>query len=370
MNLLFVLQYYPPYIGGLEMLFRELTRGLAARGHRVQVLTTRLKNTPARETLHGVDVIRLNVPPFADRYFFTFLGTPAATRLAASADLVHTAPYNAVPPAWLAARSARRPLLLTALEVLGKRWHTVSPPPLSWVYRFFEWGVSRLPYDRFVAISQATLNDCLAAGMDAARGSVIYPGVDTDFTPGARSGTLRRALNIPPNDFLYLYFGRPGITKGVDVLLGATRTIQREHPRAHLALVLANEPRTQYARMKQLAAGLERVHFVKSAPRAVLVDYLREADCVVVPSITEGFGLSAAEACAVGAPVVATTAGSLPEVVSGRHLLVPPGDEAALAQAVLTVSRGGWNDSPAKIFSWENMVTAYEKIYQEVVSDK
>ncbi len=370
-RILFVLQYYPPYVGGLEMIFQNLAERLAARGHLPYVLTTCLTATPRYEIRNGVSIERVNVPRRGDRYFFTFASLPRAIRLARQCDLVHTAPYNGALPAFLAGRLARRPVVLTALEVLGRRWHAVERNPLAaWGYRLFERLVTSLPFDRFAAISQATKRDCLAAGMPAERGQVIYPGVDEIFRPGPRRGTLRAQLGLSPDDFVYLYFGRPGKTKGVEFLLRAAPHIHAAIPNAHLVLFLSDQPREWYERLSQLAQEIGQmapIHLLPSAPREHLVDYLRDADCIVIPSLTEGFGLTTAEACALGIPVVATRVGSLPEVVSGRHVLVEAGSAEAIADGVLRVQRGEWEETPPRRFSWEAMVEAYENLYQELL---
>jgi len=370
-RILFVLQYYPPYVGGLEMIFQNLAERLVQRGYTVHVLTTHLPGTPHRESLRGVTVERLPVPQCGDRYVFTFTAIPAAIRLARGCDLIHTAPYNGALPAFLAGRCTRRPVLLTALEVLGRRWHLMEQNPcIAWGYRLFERLITRLPFERFAAISQATLQDCLRAGMPAAQGQVIYPGVDEVFCPGPRNGALRARLGLGQSDFVYLYFGRPGKTKGVEFLLRAAPQIQAAIPQAHLVLLLADKPRAWYARLLRLAADLPagiNIHLLPSVPRAALVDYLREADCIVIPSLTEGFGLTTAEACATAIPVVATRVGAIPEVISGRHVLVEAGSAAALAKGVLRVYRGEWDETPPKRFSWEAMVDAYEQLYQEML---
>jgi glycosyltransferase involved in cell wall biosynthesis len=75
-----------------------------------------------------------------------------------------------------------------------------------------------------------------------------------------------------------------------------------------------------------------RLGYVGDAERAAL---LRGASVFAFPSRYEGFGLPPLEAMAVGVPVVATAAGSLPEVLGDAALLVPPGDEEALAGALV-----------------------------------
>ena len=70
MKLLFVLEYYYPNIGGVEKLFKSLAEELVVHGHEVTVVTTRFdKKLAARETINGVNIVRLNLRNrFASRY--------------------------------------------------------------------------------------------------------------------------------------------------------------------------------------------------------------------------------------------------------------------------------------------------------------
>ncbi|MBN2438788.1 MAG: glycosyltransferase, partial [Deltaproteobacteria bacterium] len=62
--------------------------------------------------------------------------------------------------------------------------------------------------------------------------------------------------------------------------------------------------------------------------------YYAEATMAVIPSLYEGFGMPAGEAMACGVPVISTSGGALPEVVGNAGILVPPGDAAALRDAI------------------------------------
>ncbi|WP_170149492.1 glycosyltransferase family 4 protein [Rhodoplanes roseus] len=78
-------------------------------------------------------------------------------------------------------------------------------------------------------------------------------------------------------------------------------------------------------------------------PRSLVFDLIQGARALVIPSIAEGFGLTALEALALGTPVIASTAGALPEVCGTAALYVDPHDVGALKEAFRTVY--AWTDS-------------------------
>jgi glycosyltransferase involved in cell wall biosynthesis len=73
-------------------------------------------------------------------------------------------------------------------------------------------------------------------------------------------------------------------------------------------------------------------------------------------------------------PVMATTAGSLPEVVFGRYVLVEPKDPTALAEGIIRIHAKNYSVSPEKRFTWDDNILrhieAYKRLLQrEPVSD-
>jgi glycosyltransferase involved in cell wall biosynthesis len=100
------------------------------------------------------------------------------------------------------------------------------------------------------------------------------------------------------------------------------------------------DPTTARAvRSRIRAAGLgRRITLSGECPPQSVAQAYRAADAFVLPSFHEGYGMVYAEAMAHGLPVIATTAGAIPETVPPQAgLLVPPGDPAALARAVRRV---------------------------------
>jgi glycosyltransferase involved in cell wall biosynthesis len=164
-------------------------------------------------------------------------------------------------------------------------------------------------------------------GVRPARLAMVANGLDTAlFSPDPAAARSAHEL---------LCVGRASDpNKGIPTLLRALARLP-----APVSLTLVDTAESEARRWaRELGCG-ERLRITGRVNTEELVRLYRRAALVVVPSRFEGFGLPAAEAMACGAPVVATSAGALPEVVGagGGGVLVPPDDPEALAKAIATL---------------------------------
>jgi glycosyltransferase involved in cell wall biosynthesis len=373
---LFVLEHFPPYVGGVETLFGQLVTRLAAEGHQVTVVTSRIAGSARREVWNGATIVRVATPPFLVRYAFTVLAVPHAVRHARGVDVVHTTLYNAAFAGWLAARLWGACSVLSVPEVFAGQWNTL--PGMSRVaallHRLFEWSVLRLPFDRFVCISEFTRGRLVnLARVPQSRTSVVYPAVDyafwnrDHFTPAP----LRKLHDLPRDCFLYLYFGRPGVSKGVEYLIEAAALVSARIPNSRLVLVLGTDPKAQVRRIQRRIEklGLTR-HVVLSRPlsRETLCGWLLGADCVVVPSISEGFGYSAVEAASLGCKVVATSGHAVIEVIPDGATFVPPRSPETLADAIIAARDRPAPERPPSRYTLEGHLTRMFEVYRSCPS--
>jgi glycosyltransferase involved in cell wall biosynthesis len=126
--------------------------------------------------------------------------------------------------------------------------------------------------------------------------------------------------------------------KGLHHAIDALPRILATHPRAHLLSVGAQDHREWLDDLRRRSAerGVAgHVHFL--GPRRDIPDLLRASDVFLFPSLFEGLGLALIEAMASGCVCVASAVGPIAGIVRDGvdGLLVPPGDAAALARAVL-----------------------------------
>lgn len=128
---------------------------------------------------------------------------------------------------------------------------------------------------------------------------------------------------------------------GPDVLLRAFSIVRKEIPDILLTMAGGGEMTSELRSMAR-DLGLEKaVDFIGSIPNERIYSLLWEHHIMVMPSREEAFGVAVLEAAACGRPTIASRVGGVPEVLRDGEtgLLVPPGDETALAEAILRLAR-------------------------------
>jgi glycosyltransferase involved in cell wall biosynthesis len=192
--------------------------------------------------------------------------------------------------------------------------------------------------DRIVAVSQAVKRGLVAAGIDPGRIAVVRDGIPLDQSapdPADRE-RVRCLLHLAPADRLVLNVAHLSAEKGQSDLIAAAARIHAAAPDSRVAIVGGGKLRAKLER-EAAAAGDARILFAGFWPPERISSLLAAAAVFVLPSRQEGLGSILLEAMAAGVPIVAASAGGIPEIVrdGSTGLLVPPGDPEALAAAVL-----------------------------------
>ena len=181
---------------------------------------------------------------------------------------------------------------------------------------------------------------------------------------------IRKRLNISDDKFVFAAYGRTGFTKGFEFLVDAIPTVLSELNNCIFILILSVGDVKIWKRIKRKIEGLnpEKVLFFPSMERGKMFNYLNAGDSIIVPSLSEGFGFTTLEACLLNKIVIATNAGSIPEVISGNHILVEPGSSDAIAKACVQAYKGIYLNTGAKKFNWETSINNYIKVYKDVLN--
>lgn len=369
LHILFVLENYFPNVGGVEILFKSLAGKLSDQGHQITIVTTRLSpEHPKEEVLGNIQILRYN---FRNRYLFTLLAAWPVWRLAKQCDLVHTTSYNAALPAFIGAWLRGKKVIVTFHEVWDKLWFNL--PHMSRIgarlHWLFEQMLLRLPVHRFVGVSQTTSDALMAAGVSPKKIATILNGIDyQDFT-----NKKNESGKGGSEHFTYTFFGRLGVSKGLDILLEASQFFLKKHPEGRLRLIVPSTPPNMFRWLRNRVHELKiesQVELLHHLPFEELKSKLVDSDGVVIPSLSEGFCFAAVESMALDVPIISSGKGALAEVIGGRHLVMNNYSAKALADALELAKAGEWQTVPKQKFELETTVSNYLQLYRELLPEK
>jgi len=369
MRLLFVLEYFPPHIGGVETLFDNLTKRLVNKGFDVDIYTSLVEGSQRFEMSEGRRIFR---EPLPFRHLFPLRGFIPTARLARKADLIHTTSYSAAGCTALAGLFTKKPTVITIHEVWDKLWFELENPISASANYLLESAMCKIYKNSVITVpSEYTKRAILNKIAPAHPINVIPHGIDHSIFNTKVKPSYK--FDFPT----YMFHGRPGISKGLQYIFQAMPLIEKEVPDAKFLMMVSKRQRAAYRIMMHHAERLgvkDKIMFIEPRTNAKEVaGVIKSVDCCVIPSLSEGFCFAAVESQAVGTPVVASNAGSLPEVVRGG-LFVKPRNAEDIAEKVSKILQnkklrrklGATGNKFVKKFTWNKAVNSYIKIYENV----
>lgn len=360
---------------GIGRYYREIAQGLVAVAdpatHQYLVASTREPAPPdwlPPGLEHGVIGGQRQVAVL--RWALT--GRPLLDEDLGRPDLVHTLHSWAPTP-------CRAPLVTTIHDVMPLQHPAWFGRAEAWLFRR---GVDHARDHAIVVVSESHhAAGVIAAetGIDITRIRVVHGGVGDEFRRRCAPevlAALARRYGVEHGRYL-IAVGAVSARKNLPVLLRALARVDPAllgDPGLLIVGPEGNEATEVHAAVEQL--GLEdRVRFTGYVPRDDLPGLVGAAAALVHPSRDEGFGLTPLEAMAAGTAVVASTAGSLREVVADAGVLVDPDDIDGWAGAITRVV--GDPDAQAALvaagdkrqdrFRWARAATETLAVHDEVL---
>ncbi len=300
---------------------------------------------------------------------WTLVGLPRAAARA-GVDVLHA-------PAYTAPFIAGRPVVLTIHDVSYARhpeWYPYRRDRVRrWYYRRSAWSAAHVITD-----SAFSAGEIVAAyGLPADRITVAPLGVDPAFAP-ADAAAAHGAPALPPGvrEPFLLHVGDLHERRNLGVVLEAL-IAARTRGAGALSLVLAGVDRGTGSGLAAAAARAgvpDAVVQLGKVDESVLHALYGRTLALTYPSLYEGFGFPTLEAMASGAPVLASRAASMPEVVGDAGLLLPPSDAAAWTDAIVRIAtEGTLRDrlraaglARAASFTWARTARATLEVYRRV----
>jgi glycosyltransferase involved in cell wall biosynthesis len=191
-------------------------------------------------------------------------------------------------------------------------------------------------------------------------------GVAAEFQPEPRA----EDANLAPRGPFLLHVGRLVPRKNPDFLLKLVARLRRARPELEFVQIGGTFTAEQRALLRE--QGLESgTHQLRDLSRATLAAYYRRASVVVLPSLSEGFGMPLIEALACGTPVVASDIVVFREVGTDALVYVDPRQLEAWAEALLFVLAGNGPARSERLaiaarYTWSSYASTIVRAYAEL----
>lgn len=344
-----------------------IAEGAALRGHEVTVVTQAEPGAPAREALHGVTVIRIEMRKFGrfriPRGYLALLRSLPADVFHLHGNRIWCVDYY-LP--W--ARSFSWPQVITPH---GFYHYWMRRGFVRWLYYQHYFPGRLRAFGAYSAHTEGERDQAVSWGYPLDRIEVIPASVDlVEFTSPPNNVRALRAGWGLPTPRIGLFVGALFDNKRVDRLI---RAVTATHGEWGLVVIGGDGPDSPYdrAHCEQLARQLAApVRFLGAQPRSVVVSAMFAADAYLQGSAFEGFGVSLLEAMAAGRPFIAFDTGAARELSrTGAGFSVQSEDELIERLKVPPAqleSMGAVGREAVRAYTPERMIDRYLAVYQSV----
>ena len=349
--------HYYPVIGGIETWTKNIAEKLLGKAE-IFIVTGKVKNQPKEEEMGGVKIFRTSIFTLANLSHSPLIYTLALLPFIfwkslvlmkkEKIDILHCQGFLSALLGFLLSKITGIPYLVTVqrMERSGNRLK-------EFIYRKAAVciGASRAVGEYFRKIGCKNVE-------------VIPNGIDLKRFEG-----LERK---PHEGFIIMTIARLEKVKGVEYLIGAlAKPGFCEKPGFSLLIIGDGAERKNLENLAKNLGLEEKVKFLGQIPNEKIPGYLTVADCFVLPSVKEGFGIAVLEAMAAGVPVVASRVGGILDIIEDGKTgsLVEPGNPQEIAKAIYDVYSGRkFAKSDLEKYDWQNIALKVYEIYNRNVN--
>jgi glycosyltransferase involved in cell wall biosynthesis len=341
-NILYVSEYFYPRVAGGEIISWQFCAGLADRGHKIYVITSRMEDRPEHEVIDGVEIFRplqsaglsgnnglLGIDALFKRASFAFNLYPVLKKFIRShqIDLIYNVAYIPTLAVGRVASALNIPVITAVFSICGTTWFKIANPIVALMYSLIEIFVIRFgKHDVIHSLSNYAADKVRA--QTSTKIVIIPPPVDTEEIHRTKETTdiksVRQRLGIEGERQFLLFVGSLTSVKNVVELVTA---LSSSHSDFKLILVGEGPERHRIKdRIKKLDMG-SRVLLLGQLPHPETLRLINSCDALIMASKTETFGIVVLEALAMDRPVIAAPVGCVPEISSNNIYMIRKMDE-------------------------------------------
>lgn len=371
MKILFILDLYKPHIWGVEILFENIISRLAKQWNEIVVLTSKYdKKLLNYERNWNIEIYRIG----HNRYDFMFYSIFTWVKLAKSCDIIHTTTYNSAIPSSLIWLLSNKKVVLTVHEIFGQLWYKFMGIK-GFFFKIFESLIFKFPFNKYICVSNYTKNSLrIHFWLDDYKLITIYNWIDYDFWNKdnfdiEEYSQIRKDLWLT-NNYVWLFYGRPGISKWLEYYIKAIPEIVKVIPDFKALLVVPHSSNNPITKIENLIDDLQirdNIVLIPWISNLELPKYILLSDFVIIPSLVEWFGFAVAEVSSLWQNLITTEVAAIPEVACWNVNFIEAWNISDIVKKVIDFKNNKFKQITRKEFLWEDNIEKTLDIYKEVL---
>jgi len=369
--------------GGLEIQASAIIEGLAAAGNEMIVILPEQSAWQKKVNIkiYGLPFIRLKIDPWSGLYFL-WKNRCRIKRIIHNkdVDIVHihgndiTAGYAFLFKKWFGTK-----VLLTSHGMMSDNKEYIKwKPNLKEPIRQFG-RVLPIRLLEWLDVKSADKITVVSKSLTSIRNDATH--IPNSFNPALFNPHVLPIPAFKRKKALVMCSGRISPEKGQSVLIKAIPQIIKAAPDTEFVFIGNDYLHSIYDELVPLASNLgvtKNILFIPQRPLEDIPAIYKSADVIVVPSLSEAFGLVVLENLALGNAVIASNVGGIPELIKDgvNGILVPPNNPEELAKAIVQVLTDNYlrqwikQNAPESVkkYSVKNIIPRYDELIKGLIT--
>jgi len=227
--------------------------------------------------------------------------------------------------------------------------------------------------DAITVVSNNLKKELINHGIDNKKVSVIPNGIDTEKFKILNKKECRKRLNLTLEHPMILYVGRLSEEKSITTLIKAMHHLKTNNTSV-TAYILGEGRLLDDLQSETITLGLEdNIHFIGKVEHDEVGTWMGATDYLCLPSVMEGCPNVILEALGSGRPVIASTVGAIPDIVTDQSgILFTPENVSELSNAINQAIDKEWNEDEilksVELLSWEHAAENYYNVFKSIIT--
>ena len=242
-------------------------------------------------------------------------------------------------------------------------------------FKLFESLIFKFPYEKYICVSNYTKNSLrISFWLDDSKLITVYNWIDYSFWnrdnfDNQKYSQLRKDLGLQ-NNYVWLFYGRPGISKWLEYYIKAIPEIIKKVPEFKALLIVPHSSNNPIIKIENLIDDLEirdNIILIPGILNSLLPNYILLSDFVIIPSLVEWFWFAIAEVSALEKNLITTEVSAIPEVASWNINFIEAWNISDIVKKVINFKNNIFIKIPKKEFNWEKNIEKTLDIYKKVL---